>query len=56
MTYPELDGKQWVAVEVKLSGWNNWRSGMFYYNGGKPVFACFGNNVTERVIEWRYGK
>lgn len=29
------------------------RKGMFYYNGGKPVFASYGSQIDD-VTEWAY--
>lgn len=54
MKYPELNGKQWVAVQMKFNGQENWRNGMFYINCGQPVFASYGSEVTDKVTEWRY--
>lgn len=27
---------------------------MFFWNGKKPVFASYGSDVTNKVIEWQY--
>lgn len=54
MNYPELNGKQWIAVQMKCKGEKNWRDGMFYINRGLPVFASYGSDITEKVVDWRY--
>ena len=54
MSYPELNGKSFIPVQIKLKNQSIWRNGMFYLNGGKPVFASYGIDVTEKVAEWKY--
>lgn len=41
-----------ASVYMKCSDGRT-RKGMFYYNGGKPVFAAFGSRVAD-VIAWAY--
>lgn len=56
MIYPELNEKSYITIQIKLKGQSNWRKGMFYLNGGKPMFCSFGSNVTEKIEEWKYIK
>lgn len=49
--FPEYVGSQ-ASVYMKCSD-GRIRKGMFYYNGGKPVFASYGSQI-ENVIEWAY--
>ena len=56
MNCPELNGLQWVAVEMRLEGQTNWRRGMYYLSGGRGFFVSYGSDVTTMVVEWRYDK
>ncbi|MBO6302657.1 MAG: hypothetical protein J6N15_09495 [Ruminiclostridium sp.] len=53
MTYPQLKGGI-AHVLVLRNGCDEWSKAMFYMNGGKPVFASYGFNVTDEVKKWRY--
>ena len=53
MSYPELNGKSFIPVQIKLKNQSIWRNGMFYLNGGKPIFASYGSNLTDKVELWR---
>lgn len=48
---PETNGNQ-ASVFMKRSD-GRITAGMFYMNGGKPVFAAYGSSV-ENVIAWAY--
>ena len=48
---PEYVGSQ-AFVYMKCSD-GRIKKGMFYYNGGKPVFASFGSRIND-VTEWAY--
>ena len=52
MKYPELNNKQWISVLVKVE--NQWTPAMYYINGGKPVFASYGLDITNKVQKWKY--
>ena len=41
-----------ASVYMKCSN-GKIKKGMFYYNGGKPVFASFGSQINN-VTEWAY--
>lgn len=41
-----------ASVYMKCSDGRT-RKGMFYYNGGKPVFASYGSQI-DNVTEWAY--
>ena len=43
-----------TKVYIKTAD-NKIRKGMFYMNGGKPVFASYGSPV-ENVTHWAYWK
>ena len=55
MEYPVIENN-FVLVEIRLKDQSNWRKAMFYRNGCRPVFASYGSDVTDKVIEWRYEK
>ena len=48
---PETNGNQAFVYMKRSNGKIN--AGMFYYNGGKPVFASYGSQINN-VIEWAY--
>lgn len=50
--YPECKG-DFVRVMIKLETGGITR-GMFYWNGGKPVFAFNGTAITDKVVAWDY--
>lgn len=50
-TLPEYQSNQ-ARVYIKTAD-NRITKGMFYRNGGKPVFAAYGSQV-ENVTEWAY--
>ena len=50
--YPQYKRNQ-AHVIVHFSDGGRSR-GMFYWNGGKPTFACYGTDVTKNVISWEY--
>ena len=51
MQYPQT--KDWVKVLIKTSDRpDKWRKGMFFWNGTKPEFASYGNEILN-VIEWK---
>jgi hypothetical protein len=48
---PEYSNNQ-ARVYIKCSD-GRITKGMFYYNGGEPVFASYGSRITN-VTEWAY--
>ena len=50
--YPEYKNNQ-ARVMLKTSSGHICR-GMFYWNGGKPVFASYGTDITDKVVAWDY--
>lgn len=49
---PECNGS-FALVMIETEAGSITR-GMFYWSGGKPVFASYGTDITDKVVAWDY--
>lgn len=52
LPYPKYTGDCARVVVTTEDGRK--RKAMFYWNGNKPIFASYGIDISEKVIDWEY--